>query len=93
MRLWRRPCERANWTRFSVGNVDLARILYRARRYDDAVRASQRALNLDGKNPTVLWTSGLIHELKREFREAIGKLERAVAMSSASLFQAALGHV
>jgi tetratricopeptide (TPR) repeat protein len=78
----------------SAGNIDnLARILYRARRYDDAIRASQRAQSLDGKNPIVLWTSGLIYEQKREFREAIGRLEGAVALSPAPPFRAALGHV
>jgi tetratricopeptide (TPR) repeat protein len=59
----------------------MGRILYRARRYDDSIRACQKAVELDPNDASPLWWMALSHEQKRELPEAIAELEKAVILS------------
>ncbi len=56
-------------------------ILYRARRYDEALKACQRAVELDPYHPEGHWFLALPQEQKHELREAIAELEKAVSFS------------
>jgi tetratricopeptide (TPR) repeat protein len=68
-------------------------ILFRARRYDDALRASHKALELEPRFLSAYWWQGLSYAGKREFQKSIDSLTRAAGMSGSPLFRALLGHV
>jgi tetratricopeptide (TPR) repeat protein len=75
-----------------TSNTLLGIILYRARRYDEAIRACQKALELDPSHPNALWFQALAHEQKGELPEAIAKLKKTVSLSDAPLYRALLAN-
>ncbi len=70
----------------------LGMVLYRARRYDEAIMAGQKALELDPNYPNTYWFMAFALEQKREFPEAIADLTKAASLSDAPLYRALLGH-
>jgi tetratricopeptide (TPR) repeat protein len=71
---------------FSVG----AMTLFRARRYGDAIRAAQPALELDPAFVNVLWWQGMSYAGKQDYRQSFTCLTRAVQMIDNPLFRALL---
>ncbi|MDQ6662978.1 MAG: tetratricopeptide repeat protein, partial [Acidobacteriota bacterium] len=61
--------------------------------YDEAIRASQQALDLDPNFINALWWQGLSYAGKRDFPQAIACLAKATSMNDGSVFRALLGHV
>jgi tetratricopeptide (TPR) repeat protein len=70
----------------------LGRDLYRARRYDEAIRACQEALELDPDHLLALRFQAQSLEQKHQFPEAIAKLERAVSLSDGPIYRGQLAH-
>jgi tetratricopeptide (TPR) repeat protein len=74
-------------------NIIVGMLLYRARRYDEAIVACQRALEHHPNNPAALWFEAWGHEQKHELPQAIEELEKAASLSGdVSLYRALLGH-
>jgi len=59
----------------------LARAMYWARRYDEAIQNLQAALAKDQTYADTQWSLGLAYEQKRMYREAITAFQRAVELS------------
>jgi tetratricopeptide (TPR) repeat protein len=70
----------------------LGRDLYRARRYDEAIRACQEALDLDPDHLSSLWFQAQSLVQKHQYPEAIVKLEKAVRLSDGPLYRAHLAN-
>jgi len=68
-------------------------LLWRARRYDEAIREAQQALDLDPNFINALWWQGLSYAGKRDLPNSIACLTRAIGMNDGPLFRALLGHV
>jgi tetratricopeptide (TPR) repeat protein len=70
-----------------------AMVLFRARRFDDAIGAARQALELDPVFVNALWWQGMSYAGRQSYREAIECLTKAVQMSDNLLFRALRGHV
>jgi len=70
-----------------------AMLLFRARRYEEAIRAAQQALELDPNFLNALWWQGLSYAGKRDFSKSIECLTKAAGSNAGPLFRALLGHV
>jgi len=70
-----------------------AMLLFRARRFDEAIEAGRLALDLDPTFVNALWWQGLSHAGKRAFPEAIQCLTQALGMHDGPLFRSLLGYV
>ena len=68
-------------------------IAFRSRRYDEGIRFSQRALDLDPSFVNALWWEGFSYAGKNDFKKAIACLTKAVAMNNGPMFRALLGHL
>jgi tetratricopeptide (TPR) repeat protein len=68
-------------------------LLFRARRYDEAIRASEQALELDPSFVNALWWKGVSCAGNRDFSKSIACLTTAMGMNDAPLLRAFLGHV
>ncbi len=85
---------RSRWTRFHpTPNGNRAMIFWRARRYDDAIRSSQLALDLDPNFVNALWWQGLAYAGKGDFPKSIACLTRAAGMNHGSLFRVLRAYV
>jgi len=71
-------------------NTILGMILYRARRYDDAILACQKTLEFNPNHASAFWWLALAHEKKDEFPEAIVELEKALKLSGGETLYRAL---
>jgi len=70
----------------------LGLMLYRARRYQEALVACRQAVELDQYYPVGYWFLGLVHLQIGDLTEAISDLNKAVSLSDAPLYRALLGH-
>jgi tetratricopeptide (TPR) repeat protein len=70
-----------------------AMVLFRARRFDDAIGAARQALELDPAFVNALWWQGMSYAGKRHYTEAVDCLTKAVRMSDRLLFRALRAHV
>src|ERR1700730_18657289 len=68
-------------------------LLWRARRYDEAIRESQQALDLDPNFINALWWQGLAFAGKHDYPRSIDCLTKAISQNGGPLFRAMLGHV
>jgi TolB-like protein/Tfp pilus assembly protein PilF len=68
-------------------------LFFRARRYDEAIQASQQALDLEPNWINALWWEGLSYAGKGKYPEAIACLKKGISMNDGSLFRSLLGHV
>ena len=68
-------------------------IFFRARRFREAIQASQQALDMDPSYVNALWWQGVSHAGLRDFPRSIGCLTKAADRSDGSLFRALLGYV
>jgi tetratricopeptide (TPR) repeat protein len=68
-------------------------LFFRARRYDDAIRATQQALDLDPNFINALLWQGLSYAGKGDFPKSIACLAKAASMNDGPLLRAFLGHV
>jgi Flp pilus assembly protein TadD len=70
----------------SVGfnSIDVGRILFFSRRYDEAIREVRRDLTTDPNDPQALWSLGFALIAAEQFDEAIRTLEKAAALSDRS---------
>jgi tetratricopeptide (TPR) repeat protein len=68
-------------------------LLFRARRYREAIVESQRVLDLDPNFVNAYWWQGLSYAGNREFSKSIDSLTKATNISGVPLFRALLGHV
>jgi adenylate cyclase len=59
-------------------------VLYKARRYDDAIKLCQKSIELESEYWLTLATLGLCYVQKSEFEEAIAALQKAVSVSGNS---------
>lgn len=67
-------------------------ILYRSRRYREAIMACRKAVDLDLYYPVGHWFLALIYQQTGELAAAIAELNKAVNLSDAPIYQALLGH-
>jgi Predicted integral membrane protein len=70
-----------------------AMVLFRARRFGDAIGAARQALELDPVFVNALWWQGMSYAGKQDYTAAIDCLTKAVQMSDNPLFRALRGHV
>src|SRR5688572_29913695 len=70
-----------------------AMLLFRARRYYDAIRIAHQALELDPTFVNALWWEGLSHAGNRNYSSSIACLTKAAQTSDSPIFRGALGHV
>ncbi len=76
-----------------IYNLNIATILFRAKRYDEAEAQCRKTLELDPSFARVYWLLGLIYEQKGNFTEAVSSLNRAVELSGGgTLAKASLAH-
>jgi tetratricopeptide (TPR) repeat protein len=68
-------------------------IFFRARRYDEAILAGQKALDLDPAIVNALWWQGMSYAGNGNFPKSIDCLTRAIAMNQGPVFRTLLGHV
>ena len=66
---------------------------YRARRYDDAIRAARQALEFDAALVNALWWEGMSYAGERDYPRSIASLMTAVRMSGNPIMNAMLGNV
>jgi TolB-like protein/DNA-binding winged helix-turn-helix (wHTH) protein/Tfp pilus assembly protein PilF len=76
----------------TISNTALGMILYRARRFDEAVAACAKAIDL-GQHPNAFWFQSLSLERQGRSREALVAMEQAVRISPVPIFQASLGYL
>ncbi|MEO8594826.1 MAG: winged helix-turn-helix domain-containing protein [Candidatus Solibacter sp.] len=74
-------------------NGNRAMLLWRARRYQESIEASKRALDVDTHFINALVWQGLSHAGKRDFPKAFASLTQAANMNNGPTFRALLGHV
>jgi tetratricopeptide (TPR) repeat protein len=67
-------------------------LLWRARRYDEAIREAQIALELDPSHVNALWWQGLAYAGKRDFPRSVACLQRGFETSKAPMFLGSLGY-
>ena len=70
-----------------------AMLLCRARRYDEAIRLSQQALELAPHFVAARWWQGLAYAGKGDLPKSIECFTKAVATDPGPIFRALLGHV
>jgi tetratricopeptide (TPR) repeat protein len=70
----------------------LGRDLYRARRYDQAIRACQEGLELAHDDVLALWFQARAEEANHQLPDAIMKLEKAVSLSDGPIYRALLAN-
>lgn len=68
-------------------------LLWRARRYDEAIRDTRHALDLDPNFVNAYWWQGLAYAGKQEFAKSIAALTKVIGLNDQPLFRAALGYV
>ena len=68
-------------------------LCYRARRYDDAIRAARQALEFDAALVNALWWEGMSYAGERDYPRSIASLMRAVRMSGNPIMSAMLANV
>jgi tetratricopeptide (TPR) repeat protein len=68
-------------------------LLWRARRYDEAIREAQAALDLDPSHVNALWWQGLAYAGKRDFFRSLACLQKGLEASHAPVFIGSLGYV
>lgn len=74
-------------------SASLARELYHARHYDEAIAEIHKALEMDPNFPTLHWWLGLPYEQKGMYREAVAEFQKAADLSGGSPYAlGALGH-
>ena len=76
-----------------VSHVSRAMILFRARRYEEAIRAGKLVLDLNPNHVNALWWLGVSYAGKRDFPKAVEALRKAANLNRGSLFRAYLGYV
>jgi TolB-like protein/tetratricopeptide (TPR) repeat protein len=76
----------------TLANVAVAEILYLSRNYDGAIKEYSKNLDLDPNDPGVHYFLAWPYEQKGMFEEAIALLKKAVTLSDAPVYLAALGH-
>ena len=69
------------WPRFADGHAQLATILYRAKKFEDALKHIDQAINLAEPNPDYLTNKGHILAALRRLDESIGSYEAALKLS------------
>jgi Flp pilus assembly protein TadD len=62
-------------------NLDLAHLLYFARRYDEAIEQTRRTLEIDPSFAAAHATAGLAYLGKQQYAESVAELEAAVRLS------------
>jgi tetratricopeptide (TPR) repeat protein len=67
-------------------------LLYRARRYDEALDEPRIALELDPSQVNALWWQGLAYAGKRDFPRSIATLQRGFETSKAPMLLASAGY-
>jgi tetratricopeptide (TPR) repeat protein len=67
-------------------------LLFRARRYDEALDEARIALELDPSHVNALWWQGLAYAEKRDFSRSLASLQKGFEMSQAPMFLASLGY-
>ena len=76
-----------------IYNLNIATVLFRARRYGEAAAQARKTLELDPNFARAYWLLGLIYEQEENFPEAVSALGRAVEISGGgTLAKAALAH-
>lgn len=68
-------------------------LLFRARRYDNAIRTSQLVLDLNPNHVNALWWLGASYAGKRDFPKAAAALTKALKLRDGPLFRGYLGYV
>ncbi|HEY3439258.1 MAG TPA: winged helix-turn-helix domain-containing protein [Paludibaculum sp.] len=76
---------------YSYGSRSM--LMCRARRYDEAIRLSQQALDLAPYFLNARWWQGLSYAGKGDFSKSIECFTKATAMDAGPVFRALLGHV
>ena len=66
-------------------------VLYRARRYDDAIAQCLKTLEINSNYPNALWFLGLALEQKGQLAESIEKFEKAVSLGAGPPCRALVG--
>ena len=77
----------------AVSHTNRAMLLWRARRYEEAIRESQQALDLDGNFVNAYWWQSQAWAGKGNFDRSIACLLKAISLNDGPLFRALLGHV
>ena len=65
----------------AFNSIDVGRILFFSRRYDEAIRQVRRDLTTDPNDPQALWSLGFALIAAEQFDEAIRTLEKAASLS------------
>jgi tetratricopeptide (TPR) repeat protein len=76
-----------------LSNNNYAMILWRARRFDEAIEATRHVLDLDPNFINAYWWQGMSYAAKRDFPNAIASLTKGLNLNDGPLFRALLGHV
>jgi TolB-like protein/Flp pilus assembly protein TadD len=86
-----RTQEALSWARraqeldpLALHGIEIAWILFHARRYDEAIRELRTVLTIDPESPMALWFLGFALIGAERFDEAIATLERAASLSDRS---------
>jgi tetratricopeptide (TPR) repeat protein len=66
-------------------------IFFRARRFDEAIRAGQQALDLDPHFVNALWWQGLAYAGKGDYPKSIACLTKGRGMNDGPVFSSAFG--
>ncbi len=80
-----RPGQGIIWSDpLALHGIEIAWILFQARRYDEAIRELRTVLTIEPESPFALWFLGFALIGAERFDEAIATLERAAAVSDRS---------
>src|SRR5262249_15398867 len=77
----------------ALSHNNRAMLLWRARRYDEAIQEARISLELDPSHVNALWWQGLAYAGKLDFPSSLECLSRGLEMSQAPVFLASLGYV
>lgn len=76
-----------------IYNLNIATVLFRTKRYDEAEVQCRKTMELDPNFARAHWLLGLIYEQRGKYTEAIASLRRAVELSgNGTLARASLAH-
>ena len=68
-------------------------LLWRSRHYEEAIVSADKALDLNPSVVNALWWSGLACAGKRDFPQAIRRLEKAFSLNDSPMTRGYLAHV
>ncbi len=76
-----------------ISHNNRAMLLFRARRFEEAIRVSEQCLELDAHFANGFWWQGMSYAGLGEFAKALERLKIGLSMAEGPVFRALLGHV